>query len=77
MRAALADLATVHHVDDVGVPDGGDSILLGTADGDFDDTIPVNGLNESVPTRDAVLVFDATNLQFASSQTSHYPECSG
>ena len=44
-----------------GVPDGGDSILLGTADGDFDDTIPVNGVDESVPTRDAVLVFDSTN----------------
>ncbi|UWQ93699.1 hypothetical protein K3727_21740 (plasmid) [Rhodobacteraceae bacterium M382] len=44
-----------------GVPDGGDSILLGTADGDFDDTIPVNGVDEIVPTRDTVLVFDSTN----------------
>ncbi|MDK3018043.1 DUF7507 domain-containing protein [Pseudodonghicola flavimaris] len=44
-----------------GVPDGGDTVLIGTAAGDFFDTVPVNGVDESVPTRDVVLVFDETN----------------
>ncbi|MCE8556437.1 calcium-binding protein [Ruegeria pomeroyi] len=44
-----------------GIPDGGDSVLIGASEGDYFDTVSVNGTDEQVPTRDVVLVFDSTN----------------
>ncbi|HCE72074.1 MAG TPA: type I secretion protein, partial [Ruegeria sp.] len=44
-----------------GLPDEGDSVLIGASEGDYFDTVSVNGTDEQVPTRDVVLVFDSTN----------------